>query len=400
MKRLATILSILAILPGAAVVSAQKIETVSGARIIHNEKGGTYGKNLPVSIKLVRKLGDVDTMDENLAFNYPGDITTDAAGNIFVLDSANNRIQKFGPDGAFIATIGRRGQGPGEFYNPDSLDFDAKGTLWVMDGYQNRIQTIAPDGKGEKTIPLLDRMLRKLRLLKSGEIAVQAPLLYTSFNDKAKPPKLLRILGPDGKAVRECVDPFDFGEAITNVMANSMSYDVDGNDDIVVAFRAQNKIEKYRPDGKLVWMADRPLDYSMEIRKKGKMETGGTGNARSVTMSPPEMNVCSLGIAADEKSRLWVVTYNRQLKKEEEVQTSMMTSMGPGGTTVRQKTTGATELRTTDAFKLEVFDTDGTLLGEIPLTHFVDGIRISGDSLFLLDQVRGVTFYQYKIVEK
>jgi hypothetical protein len=78
----------------------------------------------------------------------------------------------------------------------------------------------------------------------------------------------------------------------------------------------------------------------------------------------------------------------------------MMTTMGAGGTTVSQKTTGNTELRTTNAFKLEVFDPDGLLLGEIPLTHFVDGIRICGASLFLLDKVRGVTFYQYKIVEK
>lgn len=401
MKRLVTILTALGVLCGANAFSAQKVENANGARIVHNEKGGKFGKNPPLSIKLVRTLGDVDTMDENLAFNYPGDVTTDASGNILVLDSANNRIQKFGPDGKFIATIGRKGQGPGEFYNPDSFDFDAKGTLWVMDGYQNRIQTLGPDGKGDKTVPLTDRMLRKLRLLKSGQIAVQAPLLYTSFNDKTKPPKLLKILGPEGKTVRECVEPFDYGEAATNVMANSIYYDIDAGDNIVVTFRAQNKVEKYSPDGKLIWRADRPLNYAMEIKAKGKIEQSGTGNTRGMTFKAPEMNTCSLGITADDKGRLWVVTYDRQLKKEEEVQTSMMMTMGGGGgTTVSQKTTGATELRTTDAFKLEVFDPEGVLLGEIPLTHFVDGIRICGDTLFLLDQVRGVTFYQYKIVEK
>ena len=40
------------------------------------------------------------------------------------------------------------------------------------------------------------------------------------------------------------------------------------------------------------------------------------------------------------------------------------------------------------------------MLGEIPLTHFVDVIRIAGDSLFLIDRERGVTVYQYRIVEK
>ena len=79
----------------------------------------------------------------------------------------------------------------------------------------------------------------------------------------------------------------------------------------------------------------------------------------------------------------------------------MMSVGGRGGVNnVSVKTTGNTELRTTDAFKLEIFAEDGVLLGEIPLTHFVDVIRIAGDSLFLIDRERGVTVYQYKIVEK
>ena len=119
-------------------------------------------------------------------------------------------------------------------------------------------------------------------------------------------------------------------------------------------------------------------------------------------MSEPEMNICSKGVAVDGRGRAWVVTPNRQLKKEEEVQTSIMSMSGPGGAlgNVSIKTTGNTELQTTDAFKLEVFAEDGVLLGEFPLTHFVDAIRVFGDHLFLIDRERGVSIYQYRIVEK
>jgi hypothetical protein len=62
-------------------------------------------------------------------------------------------------------------------------------------------------------------------------------------------------------------------------------------------------------------------------------------------------------------------------------------------------TKGNTDLQETDMYVLEIFDSDGVLLGEIPLNHFVDRICIKNDSLFLLDQMRGVKYYQYKIIE-
>ncbi len=74
-------------------------------------------------------------------------------------------------------------------------------------------------------------------------------------------------------------------------------------------------------------------------------------------------------------------------------------SMGGGGErTIGYKVQGeGQELRTTDAYKLEVFDADGVLLGSLPLDFFVDGIFIFGDRLFLMDKLRGAQFKEYKI---
>jgi DNA-binding beta-propeller fold protein YncE len=380
---------------------SQKIETIEGVRVVHNEKGGKLGSKPGVSIQLIKKIGDIDTTDENLAFNYPSDIALDASGNIYVLDSANNRVQKFSPEGKYLATFGRKGQGPGEFYNPDSIDIDAQGFFYVMDTYQNRIQTMTPAGGGDRTIKLMDRFLHKLRCLKSGLLAVKGSLLYNSFDDKTKPPKLIKVLDQEGKILRSFADAINYGDGITSVMANAFDYIVDKNDNFCLAYTYQNQVERYAPDGKLLWKADRPLNYASGVLKKGKMERDSSGRVMSV--SSPEMNICSAGIAVDDKSRMWVVTLSRQLHKEEKVRTSSMIVSGGGGggiSNVSRKTEGNTDLRTTDAYKLEIFDPDGVLLGEIPLTHFVNSIRIIGDNLFLLDQERGVTFYQYRIIEK
>ena len=394
------LIGLLPFLP-AAGLSAQKIETVDGVRVVHNEKGGSWGKSPKVSLDLVRKIGDVDTEDENVAFHYPSDIAVDKEGNIYVLDSGNTRIQKFGPDGKYLATIGRKGQGPGEFISPSGLDLDEDGNLVVTDTAQSRLHVIIGGGKDVKSIVLKDEPIYGVRSLGAGGYIGRASTY--SFPRRNQPEKkigemqLFRKLDPDGRVTASFGELADFGEALTSATGNASEFDVDARDAIAASFNAQNRIEKYGPDGKLLWRADRPLNYGTAVKKKGSIERSGG----SISMSAPEMNVCSKGIAVDGRGRAWVVTLQRQLKKEEEVQTSMRSVGGPGGiNNVTIKTEGNTELRTTDAFKLEVFAEDGVLLGEIPLTHFVDVIRIFGDSLLLIDRERGVTVYQYRIVEK
>jgi hypothetical protein len=214
-------------------------------------------------------------------------------------------------------------------------------------------------------------------------------------------PKLIKILDEEGKIVREFGDLIDLGDPMTSGFGSSITFDLNPQDEIVAAYRVQNRVEKYTKDGKLLWRADRPLNYPVEVLKKGSLDTSGSsGGAVSMKMSAPQMNSVTMGVAVDGKGRAWVVTYNRQLKKEERVNTSTSMSRGAGGDSVSQKVEGDTDLRTTDALKLEVFDPNGVLLGEIPLTHFADFIRFQGDSLYIIDSQRGAAVYQYKIVEK
>jgi len=164
-------------------------------------------------------------------------------------------------------------------------------------------------------------------------------------------------------------------------------------------FVFQNRLDKYSADGKLLWRADRPMNFQIEVKKKAKMDTS---EGKIISMTAPEMNTCAVAIAIDKKERVWVVTYSRQLKKEEQVQQMITSWSGRGGgiNSVKSEVKGNTDVRKTDALKLEVFAPDGILLGEIPLTHFVDHARICGDYLFLIDANRGATVYQYKITEK
>ncbi len=134
-------------------VGAQKIETVNGVRVIHNEKGGKWGANPEVKLELVRTIGGLDA-DENLSFKEPSDIVRDSIGNPYILDSGNNRIQKLDPEGKFIKTIGRKGQGPGEFQATRSMEIDTEDNLFVFDVRSRRIEALSPDGVFLGEIPL------------------------------------------------------------------------------------------------------------------------------------------------------------------------------------------------------------------------------------------------------
>lgn len=365
-------------------ISAQTIVTDNGVRIVHNVKSGIWGAFPKVSIELVRTLGDVNTDDENLAFDSPADLAVDATGNIYVADSRNTRIQVFSPEGLYLRTIGRKGQGPGEFVATSSIDFDREGRLRVLDGRQRRIQVFTPRGELVRTLPTTKLEIRQFRLLRSGKIAVES---------NTRGPKLVQLLGSDLAPLAEFGEPFDFGDELTNSAGNSWAFAVDGEDNIVLGFLLQNRIEKYSPDGQLIWRADRELNYSTKVVEKAKREGSGT----HFRVSYPRFNSVSKGLAADGSGRIWAVTCDRQIRKDEEV-VIMIEGFANGRET--RKVIGDTERRKTDMYKLEIFAPDGVLIGEIPLTHFVDGIWIHRDRLFLLDSDRGVCFYEYKIVEK
>jgi hypothetical protein len=149
-------------------ISAQTIVTENGVRIVHNVKGGIWGTSPKVSIELVRTIGDVDSDDENLSFDSPADLAVDAAGNVYIADSRNHRIQVFDPEGRYLRTIGRKGQGPGEFMSAGSIDFYSDGRLHVLDNSQRRIQVFTPKGEVLKTIPISSLDIRQMWLMRSG----------------------------------------------------------------------------------------------------------------------------------------------------------------------------------------------------------------------------------------
>src|SRR5580765_5039467 len=72
-------------------------------------------------------------------FDNPHGLTVDSAGNIFVADSGNGRIEKFSPKGTFVKSIAVTG--------PNGIAIDRAGNIYVTEiGSKHRVQKLGPDG--------------------------------------------------------------------------------------------------------------------------------------------------------------------------------------------------------------------------------------------------------------
>lgn len=369
--------------------SSQKIEYSGNFRIVHNEKEGIWGKDPKISLELVRTLGGLDVEDENLAFNLPRDVVIDSQGNTYILDGKNNNIVKLNQDGEYLGTIGRGGQGPGDFNLPYSMDIDSSDLLYINDFANRRIQILSTKGDFQKVIRLHKLKLSTIRILRSGLIALGGYLdvrWSLASDNRKKLPKLIEVLERKGKIQLTFGNLKDFDNRLVNWEANVIVYDVDNDDNFYISFTRQNRIEKYSHDGILLLRIDRILNYDTKVLDKGFVKRSGGG----VTVSAPTMNQVSEGIAVDGKGRIWVITLNRQLRPEERSQI-----VSVGGTTKRIQTA---EYKKMDIYKLEIFDNDGFLLGNMLLNHIAHKIRIQKGYLFIFD-LENAQIFQYKIEE-
>ncbi len=82
----------------------------------------------------------------NGQFNNPYKLALDISGNVYVVDSNNNRIQKFSANGNFVTSWGLYGTGDGQFSYPYGIAVDASGNVYVADWGNNRVQKFSSLG--------------------------------------------------------------------------------------------------------------------------------------------------------------------------------------------------------------------------------------------------------------
>ncbi|UCE42858.1 MAG: hypothetical protein JSV17_07890 [Candidatus Aminicenantes bacterium] len=206
---------------------------------------------------------DDDTMPKDIFFESPSTVTCDPKGNIYVVDSGALNIKKFDAQGKFLKTIGREGQGPGEFGGVYYSTF-AKDRLIVWDSGNRRLNSFTPEGMfvNSTNIAYETGSVRKLRGFPTGEVLVEMEKSYRREPDK---PQICTIdlYSPDLKHLRtiykrelwrkKYIRTKEYG--ITTLYfpySADVQWDVTPNGRIVIGFSESYELEIYDRTGEKI----------------------------------------------------------------------------------------------------------------------------------------------------
>ncbi len=129
---------------------------VDGVRHVMNPAVGIEPARTIELEELWRIGGDTDSEEE--FFGVLVGVLTGENGNIYLLDQQLSEIKVFSSDGQYLRTIGREGEGPGEFRRPSGMFFLPDGTIAVMQLAPGKIVLLSRTGEpvGERPIPVPD----------------------------------------------------------------------------------------------------------------------------------------------------------------------------------------------------------------------------------------------------
>ena len=180
----------------------------------------------------------IGSFDDDSLFQWVG-VVADSKGNIYVTDAMDYSLKKFDAAGSLVAKTGRRGQGPGEFTAPRLLDCSEQ-FLFVTEQYQPVIKVFDKKLHYRFHIPL-EGQVGDMKALGDGLVAVAV----LSANSECH----LEFYDRKGKIVKK----IHFSERPPRMLMDMVSFDVDVQGNIYLAYNFADRIVKFDDSGKKVW---------------------------------------------------------------------------------------------------------------------------------------------------
>ena len=298
---------------------------------------GTLASTPPV---FSRSLGSPGSGSGQLS--RPADVAVNSAGNLWVADYNNNRVEELSSKGVYLAQVGTAGSGNGQLSHPSAVALDAKGDILVADAGNKRIEEFGAGGEylrgfgaaGSGNGQFGAEGPRGIAVDAKGNIwaADTTNSRVEEFTEKGE---FVKVVGSRGGATGQLSEP-----VALDVAPNGNVWVADwGNQRVEVYNEAGEYVRQFgsegsgqrqfkHPDGVVVdasgnvWVGDQNNERFQEFNQSGRylteFGTPGSGEGQLNLGFP-------FGIAADPQGVLWVTdSANNRIERWREPSRSLI----------------------------------------------------------------------------
>lgn len=184
----------------------------------------------------------------NGQLKHPEGIAINSSGDIWVVDTGNNRVQEFGPKGEYLRQFGTKGKGNGEFSSPAGIAIDGKGNLWVADAGNERVQEFSSTGSYISQFKVTGSLPYGIKIDKSEHIWVttELPSYLEEFTTTGEQ---LKKIGSEGKGNGQFNGPW------------GIAFDSAGH--VWIADTYNSRVQEFSAAGE--YMAQYPVERPKEL---------------------------------------------------------------------------------------------------------------------------------------
>jgi hypothetical protein len=351
------------------------LEVVDGVTHVSSPATPAWGLDAR-PFQLAETLGDGVTEGE-VAFGQPLAVATGPQGWRYVLDRHLPGVRILNAEGEPVGTVGRHGEGPGEFQSPTDLAVLGDGTLAVLDPMAFRLSFFGPDGAFRAQRRLFEP-LGQFEMRGDGSLYGYArnrtPALRTLTPEVARGSGQVLVVGETGDSAAALAPRRPFFTDLEDVLLNKIFLAALPGDTLILSYQSQDRVEVWSPTGTLLRVIHRPPPFQTAPPEYGERDRGG--GLRPLVGSA--YDILSSGLGVEPGGGYWAV-------------------LVPQGR-ARFRTPMFGEPEIPDRWAIELFDREGRWLARQPLdfpaTHAV--LDWCSDGLYLLNHQEDAMVYRFE----
>lgn len=279
------------------------IEENDGVMIVRNPKEPMYGGDV-LDLKEELCIGKTDGRDDYTFFRawY---LAVDDEENMYIMDQGETHIKVFDRNGTFLRSIGSRGEGPGELFNPNRI-FITSGNQLVIEDFIRNLTFYTLDGKYIKAQSTVSVFPIEVLVGSTGQI-----FAITNIKEPDRTGKEVKLYDENLNHVKTIIsipkpkpDP-----RILMPFQPEINWAIFHNDSIIISFEKDYELQIFNAQGELSKKITKEYEPVKITEQDVKLRVRRVPEGRKLVV--PKYFPAVHSITTDDKGRIFVHTYEK-----------------------------------------------------------------------------------------